>query len=357
MSFLKSKHSGWTHELKRTPFGGGGGGGDVFSEIGSAVSDVGNFVTDNILPIATTAGAIALAPETGGASLALDAQLIAGADAVALSTYGVPAAEAMASYGVSAAELGLPAATTAAEVGAIAGTASAEFAGTSAGQAAIGMTTAATAPATAQSAQGLASQLGYSDPIAAIAGGVNPADLGMVQAAGGSGLGNILGYAKTGAQIVGGFGQLAGGIAAMQRSGQLQGRADPMGQYRPGYASQLNQLIKNPSTVTSTPGYQFNLANYMQQLQAQQARQGNLVSGGAAIQAGQMGQNYATSSLKEQEALLAQLSGATQSPAYGQQTVSQIGGTGLKDIASGFGNVIDPLATLYSKYNQGSPTV
>lgn len=26
MSFLKSKHSGWTHELKRTPFGGGGGG-------------------------------------------------------------------------------------------------------------------------------------------------------------------------------------------------------------------------------------------------------------------------------------------------------------------------------------------
>jgi hypothetical protein len=27
MSILKSKHSGWTHELKRTPFGGGGKGG------------------------------------------------------------------------------------------------------------------------------------------------------------------------------------------------------------------------------------------------------------------------------------------------------------------------------------------
>jgi hypothetical protein len=27
MSLLKSKHSGWTWELKRTPFGGGGGGG------------------------------------------------------------------------------------------------------------------------------------------------------------------------------------------------------------------------------------------------------------------------------------------------------------------------------------------
>jgi len=27
MSFLKSKHSGWTWDMKRTPFTGGGGGG------------------------------------------------------------------------------------------------------------------------------------------------------------------------------------------------------------------------------------------------------------------------------------------------------------------------------------------
>ena len=27
MSFLRSKHSGWTHEGKRTPYFGGGGGG------------------------------------------------------------------------------------------------------------------------------------------------------------------------------------------------------------------------------------------------------------------------------------------------------------------------------------------
>lgn len=37
MSFLKSKHSGWTHELKRTPFGGGGG---IISDITNSVSDV-----------------------------------------------------------------------------------------------------------------------------------------------------------------------------------------------------------------------------------------------------------------------------------------------------------------------------
>jgi hypothetical protein len=142
----------------------------------------------------------------------------------------------------------------------------------------------------------------------------------------------------------------------MQRSGQLQGRADPMGAYRPGYAAQLNQLIQDPSTITTTPGYQFNLANYMQQLQANQAKQGNLVSGGAAIQSGQMGQQYATSSLQQQQSLLAQLAGANQSPAYGQQTVSQIGNTGLQAATAGLGNVIDPLATLYSRYNTGSPT-
>jgi hypothetical protein len=173
---------------------------------------------------------------------------------------------------------------------------------------------------------------------------------------GGGGLSDLLGYAKTGAQLIGGVGQLAGGVAAMQRSGQLQGRADPMGAYRPGYASQLNQLIQNPSTITSTPGYQFNLANYMQQLQAQQAKQGNLVSGGGAVQAGQMGQQYATSQLGQQQQLLAQLAGASQSPAYGTQTAANIG-TGAQGVFSGAANVLDPLATLYSKYNQPSPSV
>jgi hypothetical protein len=44
MSFLKSKHSGWTWELKRTPFGGGGGGfiSDIGNSIGDAFSGVGD---------------------------------------------------------------------------------------------------------------------------------------------------------------------------------------------------------------------------------------------------------------------------------------------------------------------------
>ena len=36
MSFIKSKHSGWTWELRRTPFGGGGG--NIISDLGGSIS-------------------------------------------------------------------------------------------------------------------------------------------------------------------------------------------------------------------------------------------------------------------------------------------------------------------------------
>ena len=124
MSFLRSKHSGWTWDGKRTPFGGGG---DPFQGISDTVSQAFSTIDlgGSLTPIIAPAVALGTAALTGGASLALDAGAIAAADGVALSTYGVPAAQAMAEYGATAAELGLPAAATAADVGAVAGTASA----------------------------------------------------------------------------------------------------------------------------------------------------------------------------------------------------------------------------------------
>ena len=298
--------------------------------------------------------------------VALDAGAVAAADATAAGLGFSSAAEAIGAGAVDAATLGLPEATTIADLGAVEGSASAGFVssgaapgvagGVGADLETIAYNTPASTPTVAKTPEALATKLGYSDPIAAIAGGVNPADLGMVQS-GAGGLADLAGYAKTGAQLIGGVGQLTGGIAGMQRSGQLQGRADPMGAYRPGYAAQLQNLMQDPSTITSTPGYQFNLANYMQQLQAKQAAQGSLVGGGALVQAGQMGQQYATSQLKDQEALLAQLSGAGQSPAYGTQTAANVGGMGAQSVFAGAANVLDPLATLYTKYNQPSPSV
>jgi hypothetical protein len=177
-------------------------------------------------------------------------------------------------------------------------------------------------------------------------------------------LADVLGTAKTGSQLIGGLGQLAGATKLLGGTGVKAQQAAPFAPYQAGLASQLNNLIQNPSTITSTPGYQFNLQQYMQALQAQQAAQGKLASGGALVQAGQMGQQYAQSSLANQEQLLASLTGATQSPASAATAGSNIGATnigstlgGISALSGGVSNVLNPLATLYSQYNTSSPSV
>ena len=190
---------------------------------------------------------------------------------------------------------------------------------------------------------------------------------GNVVAQGGMGgtLGQLAGYAKTGAQLIGGIGQLGKAGALLGGGGQTKpGVADPYAQYRSQAAAQLQNLLSDPSTITSTPGYQFNLQQGLQAQQAQQAAQGRLVSGGGLLQANQFGQQYATSSLQQQQALLAQLSGATQAPAGAAQAQQGInfgqvgaGALGLQQLAGGAANVLNPLATLYAQYNNPSPSV
>jgi hypothetical protein len=183
----------------------------------------------------------------------------------------------------------------------------------------------------------------------------------------GFGMGDIakgLGYAKTGSQIAGGLAQIMQGQQARQAGKQIGAlQADPYAQFRPQAAAQLQALLADPSTITSTPGYQFNLSQGMNQLQAKQAAQGTLVGGGALLQAQQFGQQYATSQLQQQQNLLATLSGANQAPAGASQAQAGniLGGAGasnygLTGIASGLGQVINPLQTLYAQYNSGSPT-
>jgi len=189
---------------------------------------------------------------------------------------------------------------------------------------------------------------------------------GNVVAKGGVGttLGDLAGYAKTGAQLIGGIGQL-GQAASLLGGGKTKpGVADPYAAYRSQAASQLQNLLANPSTITSTPGYQFNLQQGLQAQQAQQAAQGRLVSGGGLLQAQQFGQQYATSSLQQQQNLLATLSGANQAPAGAAQTQQGInfgqaglGALGLQQLSGGAANVLNPLQTLYSQYNQPSPSV
>ena len=190
---------------------------------------------------------------------------------------------------------------------------------------------------------------------------------GNIVAKGGVGttLGDLAGYAKTGAQLIGGIGQLGQAASLLGGGGQTKpGVADPYAQYRSQAASQLQNLLANPNTITSTPGYQFNLQQGLQAQQAQQAAQGRLVSGGGLLQAQQFGQQYATSSLQQQQNLLATLSGANQAPAGAAQAQQGInfgqvgaGALGLQQLAGGASNVLNPLQTLYSQYNQPSPSV
>ena len=190
---------------------------------------------------------------------------------------------------------------------------------------------------------------------------------GNVVAQGGMGgtLGQLAGYAKTGAQLIGGIGQLGQAASLLGGGGQTKpGVADPYAQYRSQAASQLQNLLANPNTITSTPGYQFNLQQGLQAQQAQQAAQGRLVSGGGLLQAQQFGQQYATSNLQQQQNLLATLSGANQAPAGAAQAQQGInfgqaglGALGLQQLAGGAANVLNPLQTLYSQYNQSSPSV
>lgn len=192
-------------------------------------------------------------------------------------------------------------------------------------------------------------------------------DTNATTAAGGSALQtlkDLAGYAKTGSQLIGGVNTILGGNKLMGGTGVKPGAADPYAAYRPANAAQLNELLQNPSTITSDPQYKFLLSQGLQGLQAQQAAQGRLVSGGALLQGQQFGQQLAQSSYADKVKTLAQLSGASQAPATGAYYGSNIGTNntfstlaGMNTIAQGIGQVSNPLATLYSMYNSGTPTV
>jgi len=311
---------------------------DIFG--GAAAVDAGVAAADVAATAAVDAG-VATAADVAAGSASVGDALAAGATTADLVSAGVPVADLL-SAGVSAGDL--------------------TAAGVTAEQLAAATPALETAAAGAES---VPFQLA-DGTMGSIQGGNILDAAGNIVAEGGTGgtsLGDVLGYAKTGAQIIGGISQFMGGQQARQAGkqvGQLQ--ADPYAAYRSQAASQLQNLLMNPSTITTTPGYQFNLQQGLQAQQAQQAAQGRLVSGGGLLQAQQFGQQYATSNLQQQQNLLATLSGANQAPATGATAqgnliAGQLGGNlgGLQAMATGAQNVLNPLATLYSQYNQPSP--
>jgi hypothetical protein len=399
---------------------------DVVSSVDDALVGLDKTVGEAVPGGWTTVGAAALAAATMGGSLAasgaLEAGAVATADMTAAGLGYTSAAEAIAAGATTAAELGLPAATTAADLAAVSGSASAGWASSvgagvdlgamggglssdlaslantgagdaiaqAGGSAATSTTEMIAQDALALKAQGLGAdqiattltqsygidQFAASNVASMAAGGSNAAQIAgtlaadygtqMAGLAGSTSMpsvANLVKYATTGSQLIGGLGKMFGGSQAIQQGRQVQpGQADPFSPYRPQYAAQLQNLMNNPSSVTQTPGYQFNLAQGLQGLQAQQAAQGRLVSGGALLQGQQFGQNLAQQSYQDQLKTLMSLSGANQSPATGATGMQSVGASNLgstyggwTSIAGGLGQVANPLATLYSNYNNPSP--
>ena len=114
-------------------------------------------------------------------------------------------------------------------------------------------------------------------------------------------------------------GAVAGGVASAATGSLLGGgggaqqaanAADPFAGQRGQYQDMLSQLIKNPSSVTSTPGYQFQLQQGLNAAQGSAAAGGMLNSGNTLTALTKYGEDYASTQYNNQALLLAQLAGA-----------------------------------------------
>ena len=114
----------------------------------------------------------------------------------------------------------------------------------------------------------------------------------------------VAGVASAGAAIYGST--KSAGIANAEL-----GMAETTFNEQQGYASQLQQLINNPSSVTSLPGYQFQFNQGSQAVARQMAASGFGGSTNEADALTQFGQGLASSFYQQQSSLLASLSGLT----------------------------------------------
>lgn len=111
-------------------------------------------------------------------------------------------------------------------------------------------------------------------------------------------------------------GAVVGGVVDSAMSGgssgsqQAAGAADPFASQRGQYQTMLSSLINDPSSITSTPGYQFGLQQSQNAVEGSAAANGMVNSGNVLSALSTNAQGYAATQLNNQELLLAQLSGA-----------------------------------------------
>lgn len=102
---------------------------------------------------------------------------------------------------------------------------------------------------------------------------------------------------------------IGSGVYGLYLAQQAQAERKRKLQQQREYQQRLNDLMANPGSVTSLPGYQFRMDQGAQAIQRRMAALGYNRSGNQATALTRYGQDYATGELERQEGLLAKLYG------------------------------------------------
>ena len=138
---------------------------------------------------------------------------------------------------------------------------------------------------------------------------------------GNSGIGGLSKYTnliKSGMNIYDAFNNTSTG----QTPGAAQSSADPYAKYREDAATQLNQLMTDPSRVYGMPGYKFAQEEQAKGIQRQAAASGQSISGNTLASLQRQNANVAQDWFNNYVNQLSAQSGANQSPAVGQTAYS-----------------------------------
>lgn len=113
------------------------------------------------------------------------------------------------------------------------------------------------------------------------------------------------------------------------------------------YDNQLRWLMADPSRIYDDPGYQESMSQGIQAVERSASAQGFTGSGNAAIALQRFGQSFASDYLRQQQQLLASLSGAQHNPA-------QAMAAGANADANAFSQLGNTLASLGYTFGSGS---
>jgi hypothetical protein len=117
------------------------------------------------------------------------------------------------------------------------------------------------------------------------------------------------------------------GLYGMSEARKARKRMSPFDQYREEYGRRLQELERNPGSITSTPGFQAGL----KAVQRGQAASGYLGSGNELAALAQYGGNF----FNNETARLAQLAGAGAAPGAGSDLYAALLGRSLASIGYG----------------------